>query len=290
MVDTAQKRRSATRAFCFLPYAIHPEPDGTIDAADRYQVVDIYAGLAESSSSSSVSSSSSSSLSSSSSSLSSSSSSSISSSSSSISSSSSSVSSSSSSSLSSSSSSISSSSSSLSSSSSSSLSSSSSSISSSSSSLSSSSSSISSSSSSSSTTILIYTRGDEVSLPSNNDNDLETYFSDQNYIDVSIDNTNGVSQTADNATPYSIFLFKVKNSSQENISITVKCKSNKAPSDSTMYLQIFNRTSNLWETLDSDNSALANVVFTLTGSISSNLGDYFDVDFWISFRTYQQVV
>jgi len=53
-------------------------------------------------------------------------------------------------------------------------------------------------------------------------------------------------------------------------------------------LQIYNRTSGEWETIDTNNTSLADTNFTLTSFVDSNLSDYFDADYWVSCRIYQQ--
>jgi len=130
----------------------------------------------------------------------------------------------------------------------------------------------------------LYTRGDEVSLPSD-DTNLAVSFTTQEYTDVETEDGVRVSQssTGDN----SIFLFKNKNTQQDNISITCNTRSDLAPLSSTVYLQIYNRNSLEWETLSSNNTALANIDFDLTGTQTTNLSNYFDANFWVSCRVYQ---
>ncbi len=130
-----------------------------------------------------------------------------------------------------------------------------------------------------------YSRGDEAALPGNDDN-LETSFTSQDYTDVEVDDEIKVSQSA--SGEYAIFLFKNKNDSQENITLNWNGQSDRAPSASTVYLQIYNKNSTTWENLDSDNTTGANTDFDLNGTQSANLSNYFDADFWISWRVYQQ--
>jgi len=85
------------------------------------------------------------------------------------------------------------------------------------------------------------------------------------------------------------FLFKDKNTSQQDTSVTWKGKTNLDPAIKPVYLEIFNRTSGLWEVLDSDNSSPINTNFTLTAIVSADLGDYFDANNWISCRVYQEL-
>ena len=132
-----------------------------------------------------------------------------------------------------------------------------------------------------------YSRGDEVALPGNDDN-LENAFTSQDYSDVLTDDETRISQSA--TGEYAIFLFKNKNDSQENITLNWNGQSDRSPSDSAVYLQIYNRNSTTWENLDSDDTTGANTDFDLTGTQSANLNNYFDDDFWISWRVYQQAI
>jgi len=89
--------------------------------------------------------------------------------------------------------------------------------------------------------------------------------------------------------PFLVFLFKDKNTAQQQATITWKGKTSLDPAIKTVYLQIFNRISGLWETIDSDNSSPVNTDFTLTAIVSADLGDYFDANNWISCRVYQEL-
>ena len=80
---------------------------------------------------------------------------------------------------------------------------------------------------------------------------------------------------------------KDKYTQQDSISINCNARSDVAPSSSTVYLQIYNRNSLEWETLASNNTALANIDFDLTGTQTTNLSNYFDANFWVSCRVYQ---
>ena len=85
-----------------------------------------------------------------------------------------------------------------------------------------------------------------------------------------------------------IFEFKNKNLNNTDIIMPIwKGQSTLAPSLSTVYLQIYNRTTELWETIDSDNATAANTTFTLTSTVDSGLVNYYDGEYWVSFRIYQ---
>lgn len=128
-----------------------------------------------------------------------------------------------------------------------------------------------------------------MNLPTD-DSDLEIAFSCPEYADVAAEDDVYVQQCArDTLDPYAIFLWKNKHTNNTDIIIaTCRLKTSIAPSTSPVYLQIYNRTSGNWETLDSNNTASANTKFTLSGTQSSNLSDYYDDSFWVSFRVYQK--
>jgi hypothetical protein len=66
-------------------------------------------------------------------------------------------------------------------------------------------------------------------------------------------------------------------------------KTTLAPSSSTVYLQIYNRNTSEWETVDSDNSSSADVSFQLQANIL-DLTNYKDIDTFISCRIYQEAL
>lgn len=150
------------------------------------------------------------------------------------------------------------------------------------------SSSSSSSTSSSSTTteqIADYSRGDNAALGAD-DTDLENLFTWTEYQNVATNDGTRVAQTATNE--YAEFLFKNKNdNTTDSIQVTWDGQSDLAPSSSTVYLQIYNRTTEEWETKDSDNSSAVNTDFELTSTITANLNNYYDVSGWVACRVYQ---
>ena len=135
----------------------------------------------------------------------------------------------------------------------------------------------------------VYSRGKKLNLPSD-DSDLDILFVSSEYVDVSSDDNIYVQQCGrDTLDPYAIFVWKNKHTNNKDVIIS-SCvlKTSIAPSVSTVYLQIYNRNSGTWETLDSNNTATANTEFTLSGTQSSNLSNYYDDSFWVSFRIYQK--
>jgi len=118
---------------------------------------------------------------------------------------------------------------------------------------------------------------------------LSNTFVEQDYTDVESDND--IYVCAEGTSAYCKFLFQKYNDgeSQSPVSITWKGKSTEAPSSSTVYLQIYNREDTAWENLDSDDSTAENTEFTLSGSQSTDLSDYFDENYVVAFRIYQEV-
>lgn len=113
-------------------------------------------------------------------------------------------------------------------------------------------------------------------------------FGGHDYDDVSTENNVYVTQCA--TDEYTEFLFKNKHvNSTDGFTTTWKGKTDLAPSDSTVYLQVFNRISGLWETKDSDNTTAANTDFTLTGTVDAGVSDYYDAGNWVAWRVYQEV-
>lgn len=131
-----------------------------------------------------------------------------------------------------------------------------------------------------------YTRGDENVLPLNN-NDLETAYSAQDLIDVSSKNDVRVAQTA--IQEYMIHEFKDFVGANNSCTIECELQTTLVPSSSTVYLQIYNRTSIEWDTIDSDNTSDVNTDFILTANVA-DLTDYKDGSSVISCRVYQEAL
>lgn len=130
-----------------------------------------------------------------------------------------------------------------------------------------------------------YSRKASASLPSS-DSALTTLFTTTGYSNVATDDAVYEDQSA--TDQYAIVQFKNKaDNSSDQIHVSWTGKTNIAPTTSTVYLQIYNRNSTTWETLDSDSTSSANVNFTLTGSKTSSLSNYYDGNNWVSCRVYQ---
>lgn len=130
---------------------------------------------------------------------------------------------------------------------------------------------------------ITYTRGDEASLPAN-DNNLETTYSAGEVTTISASNDTRVGQSA--SGQYMIHQFKDSASGETSCTVTWEGQSTLAPSASAVVLQVYNQNTPAWENLDSDNSTNANTDFVLTGSIP-DLTNYVSGGGDLSCRVYQ---
>jgi len=86
-----------------------------------------------------------------------------------------------------------------------------------------------------------------------------------------------------------VFLFKDKNINNDTDPVTATWvgKTDLSPVTNPVYLQIYNRNSTTWETIDVNNTASVDTDFVLNATIESVMSDYYDAENWISFRVYQ---
>ena len=137
------------------------------------------------------------------------------------------------------------------------------------------------------TQFLEYSRGSSASLPTD-DAILRTVFDSLDITNVELTDAAWVGETGN---AYVIHEFKKSlPNSTSNIGINWEGKSDVAPSTATVYLQIYNRNSFSWETLDSNAVAADDVNFVLSSTVSANVGDYYDGTNTISVRVYQYYV
>jgi len=94
-----------------------------------------------------------------------------------------------------------------------------------------------------------------------------------------------------NAPEFAIYLFKDQNTNSTDKFIpTWIGMADYPPSLATVYLQIFNRSTLTWETLDFNNTAGSREEFTLSAWVDTNLGDYYSGSNLVSCRVYQDLV
>ena len=129
-----------------------------------------------------------------------------------------------------------------------------------------------------------YTRGDYIVLPTD-DTGLETAYSAGDLSDVSSNNTVRVAQTG--TSQFMIHQFKDFVGYNTRCTLTCDLQTTYLPSSSTVYLQIFNRTSGEWDEVDTDVASPVNEDFTLTGQVA-DLTNYKDASNIISCRVYQE--
>lgn len=128
-----------------------------------------------------------------------------------------------------------------------------------------------------------YSKGDDVDLPSGI-LELETAYSAQDYLDVDTKDDVRVGQTATNE--YAIHQFKDYVGDINSCSLEWEGQTNCPPILSPVVLQIFNRNTPAWETVDTDNSSPEDTDFTLSATIP-DLTNYKSANKVIVCRVYQ---
>jgi hypothetical protein len=113
--------------------------------------------------------------------------------------------------------------------------------------------------------------------------DLETAYSAQDYLDVDTKNDVRVGQIATNE--WAIHQFKDWVGSSP-FTLEWEGQTNLDPATKTVYLQIFNRNTPTWETVDSDNTSAIDTDFTLTAS-KADPTNYTDANGVIVCRVFQ---
>lgn len=136
----------------------------------------------------------------------------------------------------------------------------------------------------------IFTREALTGLPGDKD-DLATIYTVEEEIKVgTLDNIR-----VDLAGTGSVYLaheYKIRGqNSQDAMTVTCNLRSTLAPTSSTIYLQIWNVTDSVWETIDSNSRANAGQDLYLVGRIFENNSDYFDTTYpsynEVAVRVYQ---
>lgn len=134
---------------------------------------------------------------------------------------------------------------------------------------------------------LIYSREFQASVPAGID-DLATRYTEQELEDVSIDDDIYVSLLG-NTVGFLLHQFKFYHTnSTDPITVTVRMKSIVAPSASTVFLQIYNFDTDLWENLDSDSGTAADTEFELKGTKTLSADYYGSPGNLIVARIYQE--
>jgi hypothetical protein len=129
----------------------------------------------------------------------------------------------------------------------------------------------------------LYTKGNYGTLPVNNA-DLENTYTSEEVTNVSTSNDVRVSQSA--IEEFAIHQFKDYVGDVSSLVMIWEGQTNLSPTDSAVYLQIYNITTDTWETVDSDNTSSVGIDFMLTGNIS-NTSNYIESGV-VTCRVYQE--
>jgi hypothetical protein len=109
---------------------------------------------------------------------------------------------------------------------------------------------------------------------------LADAFTYQEYLDVASNDDVRVEQCSTGG--YTIQEFKQQNDNNtEFIYVSWNGQSGRATTSSTVYLQVYNQVSPGWETLDSDNATAANTDFDMSGSVTTNVANYYAAGNWV---------
>lgn len=129
----------------------------------------------------------------------------------------------------------------------------------------------------------LFSRGGYSILPTD-DTDLETFYTDEEEIKVSTSNDIRVSQLG--ALEYLVHQFKVFVGANTKCEITCEFQTSLSPTLSPVYLQLYNRTTSLWETVASDMVSAQDIDIELTAA-TRQLTKYKDASNVIACRIYQ---
>lgn len=129
-----------------------------------------------------------------------------------------------------------------------------------------------------------YTKGNYATLPAD-DTSLENDYTGNEVTYVSVDDDDYTDQVG----TVEFIIHQFKDYFPAPSTITCKLKTTFAPATSTVYLQIYNRNTPGWETVDSDNSSAVNNDFVLDYYIA-DVTDYIDASDVISCRVYQEAI
>ena len=118
---------------------------------------------------------------------------------------------------------------------------------------------------------------------------LETAFTWEDYDKVELDDDRYVTQTA-SGSEYAVFHFYWKNTNNADyIDARWTGKSDRAPSASPVYLDVYNMVTNAWENIASNSTAAADTEFVLHGQVyKANMAPYYTTGYWTIFRVYQR--
>ena len=129
----------------------------------------------------------------------------------------------------------------------------------------------------------LFTRSDESSLPAD-DLSLNNSYTDAEVTNMGSNNTSYVER--DSLQEYALHQYKFDAAGQTSASITWNGKSNVATGTSPVLLQIYNRSTKSWSTIDTESTAGAGTEFDLTATVNP-LTNYKDANGMVTCRVYQ---
>jgi hypothetical protein len=132
----------------------------------------------------------------------------------------------------------------------------------------------------------LYSKEVLVSLPITKNN-LAIIYGEDDEIAVSEDDGVRVALSGLSVS-YLVHQFRIiHDTNKDNVCIKVNLQVSLACSISPVYLQVWNVSTGLWETLATNLTSPADTDFTLSYSIESNISNYFDTNYEIAVRVYQ---
>lgn len=133
-------------------------------------------------------------------------------------------------------------------------------------------------------TTKLYYRESKTTLPTTNAA-LATVYSSTDITNVATTDSVFVDLVGSNT--YNIHEFANFNASQQSITLSWTGKTTKGGATSSILLQIYNFTTPGWETLATNSTVAAATAFTLSGSQTINLANYYDAKKFVWGRVYQ---
>lgn len=132
----------------------------------------------------------------------------------------------------------------------------------------------------------VYSKEGKLTLPTNDTNLASIYTTTE---EANVLTTDSVYTTL-TGSGYVIHQYKDQSPNLAyTISLSWTGKSNTNAIDSPVNLQIYNRTTTAWETLATNDTATAGTNFTLSGTVTTGLSDYYDAQGWVSARVWRQI-
>lgn len=107
-------------------------------------------------------------------------------------------------------------------------------------------------------------------------NDLAITYTEQEVIDVLLNN--GIRVAIEGIGAYYLMhQYKIRHTNNHDaMRVHVELQSTLASSDSSIYLQIWNNTTSIWETIATDSSTPVGTDTTLIGTVATNISSYYD--------------